>query len=159
MKLTASKRQEVREWIKLCRIRGLSLQATMEIVNKQLPEGRALSMRGLQEYIAVIKRESKNWMDTMAFDLYEFVHELKQRWDNMREVNRMAWEMLDNARLKDDIDGQIKAGMLLYKVNDQLLQMLMILPTVRAPSSLELEKQQHQQQQQQFDIDDIDEED
>jgi hypothetical protein len=142
-RLTAEQRQEVREWIKLCRIRGLSLQVTREIVNRRLPEDCALSMRGLQEYIAVVKRESRQWMYTMAFDLYEFISELKDRWDSLHEVNRLAWEMLDNASRKGDIDGQVKAGTLLFKINDQLLQMLMLLPTVKTPSSLEQQQQQH----------------
>jgi hypothetical protein len=37
-KLTVEQRQQVKEWIKLCRIRGLSLEATLQVVNKELPE-------------------------------------------------------------------------------------------------------------------------
>jgi hypothetical protein len=135
-KLTAQQREQVRESIKFCRIRGLSLQATLEIVNHELPEGCSLTMPGLRNYIAVIKRESKNWMDTMALNLYNFVHELKQRWDSLHELSRTQWEALDNAKKQGDIDGQIKAATILCKINDQILQMLLLLPTVRTPSSL-----------------------
>ena len=111
-------------------------------------------MRGLQEYVATIKRESRNWMDAMAFDVYEFVHELKQGWDELHEVKRQAWEMLDEAKKKGDIENGIIAALLLCKVTDQLLQMDLLLPTVAVPSpspkvSLQQQQQQQQQSQQQ----------
>jgi hypothetical protein len=147
-KLTVEQRVQLKEWIKLCRIRGLSLQDTLEFVNKELPEGSRLSMRGLKEYVSLVKRESRQWMNAMALDIFEFISELKDRWDGMKELNRRSWEMLDSAKSKGDIDAEVKAGMLLFKVNDQILQMLMLLPTVRTPSSLE----QQQQPQERHDI-------
>jgi hypothetical protein len=144
-KLTIQQRQQVKEWIKFCRIRGMSLQATIQVVNKELPEGCSLSMSGLQRYIGLVKRESQNWMDTLALNLYEFISELKQRWDSLHELNRTQWEALDDARKQGDIDNQIKAAATLSKINDQILQMLMLLPTVKSPSSLSLQERQQMQ--------------
>jgi hypothetical protein len=92
MKLTAIQRQEVKRVIKICRIRGLSLKETLQVVNQQLqPEGYTLSMRAVQDYDAAIKRESRNWLDNMGLDVYEFVSELKQRWDELHELKRIEW--------------------------------------------------------------------
>lgn len=141
MKLTASQRQEVKQWIKVCSIRGLSLKATIEVVNRQLPEGCALTMRGVQDYIATIKRESRSWLDTMALDVYEFIHEVKERWDELHELKKEQWKTLDRAIKNEDIAGQVKAEMAILKVNETLLQIDMTLPTVAIPSQYQQQPQ------------------
>jgi hypothetical protein len=63
----------------------------------------------------------------------EFLHEVKERWDELHELKRCEWEMLDNAKRQDDIETQIKAALALLKTNDQLLQMVMLLPQIAIP--------------------------
>jgi len=133
-KLTASQRQEVKHWIKVCRVRGLSLQATRETVNRQLPDGFSLSMIAIQKYITLIKVESKNWIDNMALDAYEFVYELKQRWDELQELKRCEWEMLDDAKKQGDIETQLKAALVICKTNREILEMNALLPQIAIPS-------------------------
>jgi hypothetical protein len=43
-------------------------------------------MRGLQQYITIIKQESRNWLDKMSLDGYTFVAEVKERWDEWHEL-------------------------------------------------------------------------
>jgi hypothetical protein len=122
----------------------LSLQATREVINQQLPAQTQLSMRTVQDYITTIKRESRNWIDKMALDVYEFVAELKERWDELRELKGHGWEMLDKSAMEQDIDGQIKAANLILKTNWQILEMDMLLPQIAIPSP-SMQQQQSQE--------------
>jgi hypothetical protein len=140
-KLKVVQREQVKQWIRLCGIRGLSLQETMDFVNSQLPPEYHFSYIGIRSYINVVKKEARNWMDVMACDGYNFVYELKQRWDQVQEINRRQWQALENAENQGDIEAQAKMFALLSKTNDQLLQMLLLLPQVKNPHSLELESQ------------------
>jgi hypothetical protein len=118
----------------------------MDVVNQQLqPQGYSLSMRGIEDYIAIIKRESKNWIETMALDAYAFVAELKQQWDQMKELNRLGWEMLDKARQEGDINGEFKAMLSLFKANDRLLQLDLLLPQIGIPTPQRMQQQQQPQ--------------
>jgi hypothetical protein len=159
MKLTAIQRQEVKRVIKICRIRGLSLKETLQVVNQQLqPEGHTLSMRAVQDYVAAIKRESRNWLDNMALDVYEFVSELKQRWDELHELKRIEWEMLDKAGMQGRIDEQVKAALAILKTNWQILEMDMLLPQIAIPSNSKVPTPLQQQQQPNQILDDMEEE-
>jgi hypothetical protein len=103
-------------------------------LEQHLPDGCSYTTRGIEAYLIQIKKESRNWIDKMAFDVFEFVYELKERWDNLKELNRIQWEALDKANRENDFDSQTKISALLCKINDQLLQMVMILPQIAIPA-------------------------
>jgi hypothetical protein len=46
----------------------------------------------------------------------------------------IQWEALDKANRENDFDSQTKISALLCKINDQLLQMVMILPQIAIPA-------------------------
>jgi hypothetical protein len=87
-----AQREQVKQWIKLCKVKGMSAKEITDYVNQHLPDGCSYTTRGIEAYLIQIKKESRNWIDKMAFDVFEFVYELKERWDNLKELNRIQWK-------------------------------------------------------------------
>lgn len=132
--MTIEQRDQVRQWIKICRIRCLSNRQTTDYVNSHLPNGLSITLNQVERYIAELKQESRNWIAKISLDVYEYVDQLKERWDCIKELMRIQWEELDKARQNNDADNQAKASLLLCKLNDQLLEMVSILPQIALPS-------------------------
>ena len=86
-------------------IKGLSARETTETVNRHLPNECALTQASINKYIEQIKAESKNWLNQMAFDVHEFMYEVKERWDSLlvKALSKTLSKILDYQSLQISI--------------------------------------------------------
>ena len=135
-KLTVEQRNQVRQWVKICRLRRLNIHQTTEFVNERLPPELALSLPAIEKYIMELRQEGRNWMFKMSVDVYEYADQIKEGWDCITELIRIQWEELDKARRNNDADTQAKASLLICKLNEQLLELTGIFPQIAMPPSM-----------------------
>ncbi len=136
MKLTVEQRNQVRQWVKICKLRLLNSREITEFVNARLEPQYALSLPAIEKYIIEQRQEGRNWMHKMSVDIYEYADQIKEGWDCICELIRIQWEELDRARQNHDYDAQAKASLLICKLNEQRLELTSIFPQIAMPKPI-----------------------
>ena len=136
MKLTVEQRNQVRQWVKICKLRRMHSKQITEFVNARLPLEYALSLPAIEKYIMELRQEGRNWMHKVSVDVYEYADQIKEGWDCIVELIRIQWEELDRARQNHDYDAQAKASLLICKLNEQLLELIGIFPQIAMPKPI-----------------------
>ncbi len=140
MKLTEIQREQVKDWIKLCRIQGLSIDETKNFVNEKLAPNYTLSRIQILKYMQQLRLEARSWLSNLAVDVCEYIHILKERWDELHELKRNQWALLVKATNEGDSATQIKAALVLSRLNDQIMQMSCMLPQISLPTEEQIRR-------------------